>query len=123
MTGLVVRWVVNAIALGITAQIIHGIEAHGILALFAAALVLGILNALLRPIFIILTLPINILTLGLFTFVINAIMLWMTARVVSGFEVKGFLAAFIGSILLAIVSTILNFILSDRGRIEFMRGR
>ena len=121
MIGLLIRWVINALALGITAQIINGIEAHSIMALFVAALVLGILNALLRPIFLYLTLPLNILSLGLFTFVINAFLLWMTGRVVSGFEVRGFLAAFIGSILLAIVSTVFNYILSDRGRVEFMR--
>ena len=121
MIGLIIRWVINALALGITAQIINGIEAHSIMALFVAALVLGILNALLRPIFLYLTLPLNILSLGLFTFVINAFLLWMTGRVVSGFEVRGFLAAFIGSILLAIVSTVFNYILSDRGRVEFMR--
>ena len=121
MIGLIIRWVINALALGITSQIINGIEAHSIMALFVAALVLGILNALLRPIFLFLTLPLNILSLGLFTFVINAFLLWMTGRVVSGFEVRGFLAAFIGSILLAIVSTVFNYILSDRGRVEFMR--
>ena len=118
MIGLIIRWVINALAIGITAQIINGIEAHSIMALFVAALVLGILNALLRPIFLFLTLPLNILSLGLFTFVINAFLLWMTGRVVSGFEVRGFLAAFIGSILLAIVSTVFNYILSDRGRVE-----
>ncbi len=123
MRGILIRWIVNAIALGITAQVINGIEANSLGALFVAALVLGILNAVLRPFFLFITLPINLLTLGVFTFVINAFLLWMTARVVSGFEVRGFFAAFVGAILLAIVSTILNFILNDRGRIEIMRWR
>jgi putative membrane protein len=118
MSGFIARWLINIVALWFTSWIIRGIEVEGIVPLFVASLVLGILNAVLRPIVLFLTLPINFLTLGLFTFVINALMLWITSQVVSGFYVSGFLAAFIGAILLSIVSTILNYFLSDRGKFE-----
>ena len=120
MRGFVVRWVVNAIALVITAMIISGMDFNGILAPFVAALVIGVLNAIVRPILIVITLPINILTLGLFTFVVNAVMIQITASVVSGFQVTGFWAAFIGSILMSIVSFILSFFINDKGSIEYI---
>ena len=120
MRGFVIRWLVSAIALAVTAWIIKGIEIHGIFSLLIATLVLGILNAIIRPILLILTLPLNFLTLGLFTFVINAIMLLITASVVEGFEIHGFWAAFIGAIFMAIISTILTYFISDSGRFEIM---
>ncbi len=120
MRGFVIRWLVSAIALAITAWIIKGIEIHGIFSLLIATLVLGILNAIIRPILIILTLPINILSLGIFTFVINAIMLKITASVVEGFEIHGFWAAFIGAIFMSIISTLLTYFVSDRGKFEII---
>jgi len=120
MKGFVIRWILSAIALAITAWLIKGIEIHGIFSLLVATLVLGILNAIIRPILLILTLPLNFLTLGLFTFVINAIMLEITANVVEGFEVHGFWAAFIGAIFMSIISTILTYFISDRGKFEIM---
>jgi len=120
MRGFVVRWVINAIALVITAMIISGMDFNGILAPFVAALVIGVLNAIVRPILIVITLPINILTLGLFTFVVNAVMIQITASVVSGFQVTGFWAAFIGAILMSIVSFILSFFINDKGSIEYI---
>jgi putative membrane protein len=77
----------------------------------AAAILLGIVNTLIRPILVILTLPITVLTLGLFLLVINALMLWLVAGLVGGFHVNGFSGAFIGSILISIVSWILSRIL------------
>jgi len=118
MSGFVIRWLINIVALWFTSWIIKGIDVSGIVPLFVASLVLGILNAILRPVVLFLTLPINFLTLGLFTFVVNALMLWITSQVVSGFYVSGFWAAFIGAVLLSIVSTILNFFVSDRGKFE-----
>lgn len=114
MHGLILRWLVNALALILTATIVNGIRVEGFLPALYAALVLGIINAVIRPMFIIFTLPINILTLGGFTLVINAIMLLITDSVVQGFEVKGFWAAFIGSILLAIFSSIINALVKDK---------
>lgn len=120
MRGFVIRWLVSAIALAITAWIIKGIEIHGIFSLLIATLVLGILNAIIRPILLILTLPINILSLGIFTFVINAIMLKITASVVEGFEIHGFWAAFVGAIFMSIISTLLTYFVSDRGKFEII---
>ena len=86
-------------------------------ALFAA-LVLGILNAFFRPILLILTLPINVLSLGLFTFVINAFLLMMTSGVIGGLVVEGFGSALLGSLVISLVSLFLSSSISDRGRVE-----
>ena len=120
MPGVLVRWLINAFALWLTSNIIDGIRIEGVVPLFIAALVLGILNALLRPLLLIATIPINLITLGLFTFVINGAMLKLTAWLVSGFVVQGFWSAVIGALLLSLFSLILNFFVSDRGRIEYV---
>ena len=116
--GLLLRWLILTAGIIIASYLLEGIHVSGFFsALFAAAL-LGILNALFRPILIILTLPINILTLGLLTFVINALMLKMVSGVVSGFEVQGFWTAVFGSLIISIISWLLNSFISDRGRVE-----
>lgn len=120
MRGFIIRWIVNAIALVVTATILKEMDFNGILAPFVAALVIGVLNAIVRPVLIVITLPINILTLGLFTFVVNAVMIQITASVVSGFQVAGFWAAFFGAILMSIVSFILSFFINDKGSIEYI---
>ncbi len=120
MRGLVLRWVVTAFALWLTSLLIRGIEIHGVGAVFIAALVLGILNAFLRPLVLFLTFPINLLSLGLFTFVINGFMLWLTSQVVRGFAVHGFWSAVIGALLLSLISFALNVFVSDSGRIEYI---
>lgn len=117
MPGLAVRWFVNALALWIVSVLVSGIHAEGVFATLVAALVLGILNALVRPILLLLTLPINLMTLGLFTFVVNALILELTASVVKGFYVDGFGAALIGALLLSIVSFLLNLFISDHSGI------
>src|SRR4051794_19664376 len=106
--GLVIRWIVNALALWIVSVLVSGIHTTGVFVTLVAALVLGILNALVRPFLLLLTLPINLMTLGLFTFVVNALMLELTASVVKGFFVDGFGAALVGALLLSIVSFVLN---------------
>ncbi|MCD6167064.1 phage holin family protein [candidate division KSB1 bacterium] len=118
MRGFVIRWIVNAIALIVTATIIKGMDFNGILAPFVAALVIGILNAVVRPFLILITLPINVLSLGLFTFVINGLMIAITAKVVNGFNVENFWAAFVGAIFMSVISFILSFFISDKGNIE-----
>jgi putative membrane protein len=115
--GLVIRWIVNALALWIVSELVSGIHTTGVFVTLLAALVLGILNALVRPFLLLLTLPINLMTLGLFTFVVNALMLELTASVVKGFFVDGFGAALVGALLLSIVSFVLNLFVSDRGRV------
>jgi putative membrane protein len=116
MPGLLLRWVLNAFALWVVSEIVPGIHADGVTATFVAALVLGILNALVRPVVLLLTLPINLMTLGLFTFVINAFMLEMTTAFVREFTIDGFGPAVLGAVLLSLVSFALNAFMTDRGR-------
>jgi putative membrane protein len=115
--GLALRWVLNAFALWLVSVIVPGIHADGVFATLVAALVLGILNALVRPFFLLLTLPINLLTLGLFTFVINGLMLELTGSIVRGFTVEGFGSALIGALVLGLVSFLLNVFINDRGHV------
>ncbi len=99
-------------------HIFTGIHVDGYGTALIAALVLGILNALFRPILFILTLPINVLTLGLFTFVINAVLLLMTSGITGGLVVDGFGSALFGSLIISLVSLLLSSFVSDRGRVE-----
>ena len=108
MTNLLLRWLANALALFLTTYVVGGIAVEGFGAALVAALVLGIVNALIRPVVIFFTLPINILTLGLFTFVVNGLMLWLVSAVVDGFHVRGFWSAVFGSIVLSIFSYLIN---------------
>jgi putative membrane protein len=99
MLSLLLRWIVNAGALLLVAYLYPGVHVQDFVTALVAALVLGLVNALIRPILVILTLPVTLLTLGLFLFVINAALFWLVAELVSGFAVSGFWAAFVGSIL------------------------
>ena len=101
------HWVLSAVALLIVAWLFDGIWFDTIGAAFMAALVLGIINTILRPILKLFSLPITILTFGIFALVINAAMLMLAGNLVSGFHVSGFLTAFFGSIVLSIVSSVL----------------
>ncbi len=103
MLGLIIRWVLSALALLFVAWIVPGISFTGFLSAFYAAFVMGLVNIFIRPILLIFTLPINLLTLGLFTFIINALMFLLVAKLVPGFMVIGFVAALLGSILLSIL--------------------
>ncbi len=102
------RWILNAILLFIVAGLLGGLELTGFWSVVAAGLVLGLANAIIRPLLIIISLPINIITLGLFTFVINALMLMLTARIVQGFTVDGFWPAVWGAVLMAIFGAIIS---------------
>jgi len=99
---------VTAFALVVTAYLIPGIEVVGIYAALIAALILGILNVIVKPLLIILTLPITILTLGLFMFVINASLFMFAASFIEGFSVDGFLVALLGSLIVSIISAVTN---------------
>jgi putative membrane protein len=120
MRGLVLRWVLTAFALWFTSQVISGIELTGPGSVFIAALVLGVLNAFLRPLVLLVTFPVNLLSLGLFTLVVNGFMLWLTSAVVRGFVVHGFWSAVIGALFLSVVSFVLNLFVSDSGRIQYI---
>ncbi|MCW8860465.1 MAG: phage holin family protein [Deltaproteobacteria bacterium] len=118
MSGLFMRWLILTAAIMVSAYLFPGIEVSGFGTALFAALVLGILNAFFRPILLILTLPINILTLGLFTFAINAFLLMMTSGVIGGLHVDGFGSALLGSLIISLVSWGLSSFISDRGRVE-----
>ena len=112
--SLVIKLLINALALIITANIIKGIHLYSFSSAIWAALILGLVNMVIRPIMLIITLPINVITLGLFTLLINGLMLWITSLWVSGFIIDSFFAALIGAIVLSIISTILSFIFKTK---------
>jgi putative membrane protein len=102
------RWLINAIAVLVAASIVPGIEHTTFPALLVASLLLGILNALLRPLLVLLSLPLVIFSLGLFTLVINALLLMLVGQLVKSFHVESFWAAFWGGLIISLVSLILN---------------
>jgi len=107
--GLIIRWLANTLALFIVVTVLpQHFHYRTFVTLLVAALVLGLLNAIIRPIFVFLTFPITIVTLGLFLIVINAIMLELTAFFVPGFRIESFWWAIIGAVLLSIVSLVTN---------------
>jgi putative membrane protein len=118
MRGLLLRWLILTIAIMVAAHLFPGIQVSGFGTALFAALVLGILNAFFRPILFVLTLPINLLTLGLFTFVINAVLLMMTSGLIGGLIVKGFWSALVGSLIISLVSWLLSSFINDQGRIQ-----
>ena len=120
MQGIAIRWLTLTGAIILTSYLIDGIVVRGFFAAFFAAAALGILNAFFRPILLILTLPVNILSLGLFTFVVNAIVLMMVSGVISGFEVYGFWSAMFGSLLISLVSWLLTSFISERGTVQYI---
>lgn len=106
-----INWLVNAAALGVTALIIPGIIVLGTPSLLLAALVIGLINAVIRPLLLILTLPITVITLGLFYFVLNGFLLWLAAAATPGFHLEGFFAAVLGAILLSIVASLIHLLI------------
>lgn len=105
---LLLKWLVMTISIGIAAHFIPGVIVDGFLSALWVALFLGIVNVLIRPLLILITLPINILTLGLFTFVINAALVLLVSVIVKGFYVQGFFAALIFSIVVSAINWLLN---------------
>ena len=110
MPRFLLTWLVTAIALLITAHIVSGFAVKSFTAALIAAIVLGLVNAIVRPIFVFLTLPLTIVTLGLFLLVVNAIMLLLVSYVTPGFVITSFISALLGSIVLTIVASILDFV-------------
>jgi putative membrane protein len=108
MRRILLKWLINTLALLVTVYIVKGIQVTGAASLIMAAALLGILNTLIRPILIILTLPINILSLGLFTFIINGAMLWFVSLIIKGFVIQGFWPAIIGALIISLVSWLFN---------------
>jgi len=111
---MILRLLINAVALGIAAYVVPGIHAGGLTSLLLTAVVFGLVNALVRPVLKLLSCPIILLTLGLFTLILNALMLLLTARLGKAFgidfAVNGFGAAFLGALLVSVVSTVLSWV-------------
>ena len=108
MIRLLVVWLINAVALIAVAYLMPGIAVSSFGAALVAALVLGLVNAFVRPILVLLTLPVTILTLGLFIFVLNGLLFWMVGSWLQGFEVAGFWPAVFGAIVFSIISWALS---------------
>ena len=100
MTGLLLRWLIITIGIIIAAHLFRGITLDGYQTAFVAAALLGVFNATIRPLLRILTLPLNILTLGLFTFVINGALLWLVSVIISGFHVAGIFPSLAGALMI-----------------------
>ncbi len=105
---LLFKWLLSAAALLFVAYIYSGVQVHSFTAAMIAAAVIGLFNAVLRPVLVVLTLPVTILTLGLFLFVINALMFWAASGVLEGFEVRGFGAALLGSLVYSLIGMVIE---------------
>ena len=116
MTGWILRWIISGVALAIVTKIGIGVEANSVESLAIATVVIGLLNAFVKPILTLLTLPLNCLTFGLFGFVLNAILFKLADMAVDGFEVKSILGAILGPIIMGVISGILNMALVDRNK-------
>ena len=112
MLVVITRWLVITVAILLASQFVPGIEVDKLSTAVVAACVLGLVNIFIKPIVVVLTLPLSILTLGVFYFVINAFMLKLAAYLVSGFEVQSFFSAFFGSLIISIVSWLANSFIS-----------
>ncbi|MDX2447146.1 MAG: phage holin family protein [Desulfobacterales bacterium] len=123
MNGLIIRWLTLTAAIIVASYMIDGIRVTGVFSAFFAAAALGIFNAFFRPIALILTLPVNILSLGLFTFIINAVMLKLSSAIIPGFDVYGFWASVWGAFLISITSWLLNSFIGGRGTVEYINLR
>ena len=112
MGSLLLRWLLNALALLAVAYLYPGVTVETFFAAAVAALALGLANALIRPILVVLTLPVTIITLGLFLFVINAALFWLVAQVIKGFAVQGFVAALVGSLLYSLITLAVSWLVT-----------
>ena len=121
MIGFLLRWSINLLALVVAAKFIDGIIIRSIGMGILAAGILGVVNAVIRPVVLLLTLPINLVTLGLFTLVINAFMLEFVAYLVPGFVIETFRAAFWGALIISLVSWLLNIFVGGDGRMVYIK--
>lgn len=123
MKGLLIRFAVTAVAVFLATNIVPGIRAQSLGAGVAAVILLAFLNALVRPVLYVLSLPFIVLTLGLFMLVINALLLLFVGWLVKGFLVEGFWPAVLGALIISVVSAILNVWVSEQGRVEVVVHR
>jgi putative membrane protein len=120
MPGFVLRWATSALALWVAAAVVPGMTIRGTGTLLLAALLLGLANAVVRPVVILLTLPVTLLSLGLFLLVINAAMLGLVAALLANFTLAGFGSALLGSILVSLVGWLVSWNIGSSGRYEVL---
>jgi putative membrane protein len=125
MTGFVLRAVLAALGLWLATYWVHGVRVDTPATLVLAGFLLGVINAIVRPVIVILTLPLALLTLGLFLLVVNALMLGLTALLLPGFHLSGFSAAFFAALIVSVTGWLGSWLIGPRGRVEFIarRGR
>lgn len=123
MRGFFGRVLLNLLLLAFVAWLFPGITINGFAALFFAGLVFSLLNSFVRPLLILITLPISILTIGLFIFIINGFLFWLTAKVVVGFSVSSIWTAIGGAFIYSVTSLMVSMLLNDAGRIEIIQFR
>jgi putative membrane protein len=108
MLRILVVWALNTVALAVVAYLMPSVSIESPEAALGAALVLGLVNAVIRPVLVLLTLPVTVLTLGLFIFVINGLLFWAVAELVPGFDVAGFWAGVLGALIFSVISWLLS---------------
>ena len=114
MVSVITRWLIITMAILVASRVVPGIEVDTLMTAIIAAAVLGLINVFIKPVLLILTLPLSILTLGVFTFILNALMLELVAYFVKGFKVQSFLAAFLGSLLISVVNWLANYFINAK---------
>jgi putative membrane protein len=123
MTGFLIRWAVSALSLWVAQAIVPGIRIQGAATIWIAALLLGFVNAAVRPLLVVFTLPITVLTLGLFLLVVNAAMLGLVAAMLERFTISGFWAALLGAIVVSLVSWLVSSTIGGSHRVEMFGVR
>lgn len=121
MLGFLVRWLINISAMILVINIVPGIHSEGRVTTVIAALVLGLINATLRPVIFALTLPLTILSFGIFTLFMNGFFFYLVSKIVEGFVIDDFSAAFWGALCFSVVSFLLNLFISPQGRFKVYR--
>lgn len=120
MSGFLVRLLIAALGLWLAQALVPGVEIHGAGTLFVAALLLGVVNAVVRPLIVLLTLPITVVTLGLFLWVVNAMMLGLVAALLDGFTLAGFGSALLGALVVSFTGWIASWYVGSSGHFEVM---
>lgn len=116
MKGFLLKWLINAVSLVAVIHVVPGIRTDRWQTTVVAALALGLLNTFLRPLLMLLTLPVNIMTLGLFTLFVNGFIFYLAAWLVGGFVVAGFWSAFFGALVFSVISCLLGILIDPEGR-------
>jgi putative membrane protein len=116
MRALLIKWAINSLAILIVTHIVKGIEVVSPLTAVVIAFVLGMVNAFLKPLIVLVTLPINLLTLGFFTFFINGFLFYLVSKIIKGFSISGYWPAFLGAILFSTISFLLSLIFANAER-------